>query len=133
MRGQSWWRYALSEDGAEIIHDALEEIGVTPVLDSGVDHFETDEDGHVTAAIDPNRERFEVELLPDTRRGDDVFDIDGLFWIGHIDLNVVFKLYKGSWDVTGFLVRRARLLTNYREGFGAGPVESENIVGTFGS
>ncbi len=62
MRGQAWWRYALSEDGAEIIHDALEEIGVTPVFDSGVDRFETDEAGHVTAAIDPNGERFEADF-----------------------------------------------------------------------
>ena len=62
MRGNSWWRYALSEEGAEIIHDALEEIGVTPVFDSGVDHFETDDEGHVTAAIDPNGERFEADF-----------------------------------------------------------------------
>ena len=62
MRGQSWWRYALSQEGAEIIHDALEEIGVTPVFNSGVDHFETDEDGHVTGAIDPNGERFEADF-----------------------------------------------------------------------
>ena len=62
MRGDAWWRYALSKEGADIIHDALEEIGVTPVFDSGVDHFETDDDGHVTAAIDPNGERFEAEF-----------------------------------------------------------------------
>ncbi len=62
MRGQAWWRYALSEDGAEIIHDALEGIGVTPVFDSGVDRFETDDEGHVTAAIDPNGERFEADF-----------------------------------------------------------------------
>jgi len=62
MRGESWWRYALSPDGAEIIHDALEDVGVTPVFDSGVDHFETDDEGHVTAAVDPNGERFEAEF-----------------------------------------------------------------------
>src|SRR6056297_1758314 len=45
MRGNRWWRYGLSLDGAEIIHDALEEKGVTPVFESGVDHFETDDDG----------------------------------------------------------------------------------------
>ena len=54
MRGNRWWRYALSEDGARIIHDALEENGVTPVFDSGVDHFLTDDDGHVTGAVDPD-------------------------------------------------------------------------------
>ena len=62
MRGNAWWRYALSEEGAEIIHDALREKGVTPVFDSGVDHFETDDDGHVTAAVDPNGERFEADF-----------------------------------------------------------------------
>ncbi len=63
MRGQAWWRYALSEDGAEIIHDALREIGVTPVFDSGVDYFETDSEGHVTATVDPNGDRFDCEFV----------------------------------------------------------------------
>jgi 3-phenylpropionate/trans-cinnamate dioxygenase ferredoxin reductase subunit len=62
MRGESWWRYALSPEGAELIHEAMEDIGVTPVFDSGVDHFETDEGGHVTAAVDPNGERFEADF-----------------------------------------------------------------------
>jgi 3-phenylpropionate/trans-cinnamate dioxygenase ferredoxin reductase subunit len=63
MRGECWWRYALSPDGAEIIHDALREKDVTPVFDSGVDHFETDDDGHVTAAVDPNGDRYEAQFV----------------------------------------------------------------------
>ncbi len=59
MRGDRWWRYALSSDGAEIIHDALRENGVEPVFDSGVDHFTVDDDGHVTGAVDPNGEEFD--------------------------------------------------------------------------
>lgn len=62
MRGQCWWRYALSQEGAEIVHEGLRDIGVEPVFESGVDHFELDDDGHVTAAIDPNGERFECDL-----------------------------------------------------------------------
>jgi 3-phenylpropionate/trans-cinnamate dioxygenase ferredoxin reductase subunit len=62
MRGECWWRYALSAEGAEIVHDALRARNVTPVFDSGVDHFETDDDGHVTAAVDPNGDRFECEF-----------------------------------------------------------------------
>jgi NAD(P)H-nitrite reductase large subunit len=62
MRGNRWWRYALSLEGAEIIHDALEENGVTPVFDSGVDRFETDEEGRVEAAIDPNGDRYEGDF-----------------------------------------------------------------------
>ncbi|MDS0278241.1 FAD-dependent oxidoreductase [Halomicroarcula sp. S1AR25-4] len=61
MRGNRWWRYALSEDGAEIIHEALRENGVEPVFDSGVDHFTVDDDGHVTGAVDPNGEEYEGE------------------------------------------------------------------------
>jgi NAD(P)H-nitrite reductase large subunit len=62
MRGNRWWRYALSLDGAEIIHDALAEKGVTPVFDSGVDRFEVDEDGHVTGALDPDGNRYDGEF-----------------------------------------------------------------------
>ncbi|APW97700.1 NADH oxidase [Halobiforma lacisalsi AJ5] len=62
MRGDRWWRYALTSDGADIIHDGLREKGVEPVFDSGVDHFETDDDGHVTAAVDPNGDRYECDF-----------------------------------------------------------------------
>jgi NAD(P)H-nitrite reductase large subunit len=79
MRGNSWWRYALSEEGAEIMHGAMRDVGVEPVFESGVDHFEVDDDGHVTAAVDPNGDRygcdwagvaiglnFNTEILQDT-------------------------------------------------------------------
>jgi len=59
MRGNRWWRYALSLEGAEIIHDALVKKGVTPVFNSGVDSFEVDDDGQVEAAIDPDGNRYE--------------------------------------------------------------------------
>ncbi|ELZ01560.1 FAD-dependent pyridine nucleotide-disulfide oxidoreductase [Natrialba chahannaoensis JCM 10990] len=62
MRGDRWWRYALSEDGAEIMHEGMRDVGVEPVFDSGVDHFETDDDGTVTAAVDPNGERYECDF-----------------------------------------------------------------------
>ncbi len=62
MRGDCWWRYALSVEGAEIIHDALRERGVEPVFDSGVDRFETDDDGVVTGAVDPNGTRYDAEF-----------------------------------------------------------------------
>jgi NAD(P)H-nitrite reductase large subunit len=61
MRGNSWWRYALSEEGAEIMHGAMRDVGVKPVFESGVDHFEADDDGHVTAAVDPNGDRYECD------------------------------------------------------------------------
>ncbi|MDQ2071247.1 NAD(P)/FAD-dependent oxidoreductase [Haloarcula sp. NS06] len=61
MRGNRWWRYALSEEGAEIIHEALEENGVEPVFESGVDHFEVDDDGKVTGAVDPDGNHYDGE------------------------------------------------------------------------
>ncbi len=51
MRGNRWWRDALTDDGAAIVHDALRGIGVTPEFNRGVDHFEV-EDGQVVATID---------------------------------------------------------------------------------
>ena len=61
MRGDAWWRYALSEAGAELMHDAMRDRGVEPVFDSGVDRFETDDEGRVTAAVDPDGERYECD------------------------------------------------------------------------
>jgi NAD(P)H-nitrite reductase large subunit len=63
MRGECWWRYALSTEGAEILHDAMRDIGVTPVTGSGVDHFEVDDESQVAAAIDPTGERFEADFV----------------------------------------------------------------------
>ncbi|WP_137289242.1 NAD(P)/FAD-dependent oxidoreductase [Natronorubrum halophilum] len=62
MRGDRWWRYALSEDGAEIMHDGMRGVGVEPVFDSGVDRFETDDNGHIIAAVDPNGERYDCDF-----------------------------------------------------------------------
>ena len=61
MRGNRWWRYALSLEGAEIIHRGLRELGVEPVFESGVDAFEVDDDGHVEAAVDPDGNRYECD------------------------------------------------------------------------
>ncbi|ELK50260.1 NADH oxidase, partial [Haloferax sp. BAB-2207] len=63
MRGKAWWRYALSEEGAEIIHEALRERNVEPVFDSGVDHFEVDENDRVTTAVDPNGDRYDADFV----------------------------------------------------------------------
>ncbi len=61
MRGNRWWRYALSLEGASIIHEALEENGVTPVFEAGVDRFKVDDEGHVTGAVTPDGEHYEGE------------------------------------------------------------------------
>jgi 3-phenylpropionate/trans-cinnamate dioxygenase ferredoxin reductase subunit len=109
MRGQTWWRYALSEEGAEIIHEALRERNVTPVFDSGVDHFETDEDGHVVAAVDPNGERYEAEFAgvaigldfnTGWLRGSGVETDDGVVTDEHMRTNVEDVYAAG--DITQF-------------------------------
>jgi NAD(P)H-nitrite reductase large subunit len=63
MRGDCWWRYALNEEGAEIIHDGLREKGVEPVFQSGADEFVTDDDGHVEATVGSNGERYESDFV----------------------------------------------------------------------
>lgn len=63
MRGDRWWRYGLGQPGAEIIHEGLRNVGVEPVFQSGVDHFDVDDDGHGPAAIDPNGDRYEAEFV----------------------------------------------------------------------
>ncbi|QGN06749.1 NAD(P)/FAD-dependent oxidoreductase [Halorhabdus sp. CBA1104] len=49
IRGDRWFSRAMSPIGAEIVHDALREMGVTPVTETEVERFQTDEDGHVRA------------------------------------------------------------------------------------
>lgn len=63
MRGECWWRYALSPEGGEIIHEALREMDVTPVFDSGVDRFELDDQGFVEATIDSNGDRYQSDFV----------------------------------------------------------------------
>ena len=63
MRGNRWWRYGLSLDGAEIIHDALEEKGVECVFESGVDSFNTDADGRVVSTVDADGEEYDSDFV----------------------------------------------------------------------
>ncbi|MFA9517588.1 NAD(P)/FAD-dependent oxidoreductase [Halopenitus sp. H-Gu1] len=109
MRGDSWWRYALSNEGAEIMHEAMRERGVEPVFDSGVDHFEVDDEGHVEAAVDPNGERyacdfagvaiglnFNTEIVEDTP----IETNDGIIVDEHMRTNVENVFAAG--DITEF-------------------------------
>ncbi|WP_227374558.1 NAD(P)/FAD-dependent oxidoreductase [Haladaptatus halobius] len=63
MRGNRWWRYGLSLEGAEIIHNALEEKGVTPILESGVNGFVTDDEGSVVATLDADDNEYDSEFV----------------------------------------------------------------------
>ncbi len=62
MRGNRWWRYALSLEGAEIMHDAMRDLGIELVFESGVEEFVTDDDGHLEATIDANGNRYEADF-----------------------------------------------------------------------
>ena len=123
MRGECWWRYALSEEGAEIVHEAMRERDVEPVLGSGVAEFETDDDGNLTAAIDTNGERypadfagvaiglnFNTEFLQDTPVETDngiivdehmATSVDGVYAAGDItrfhDVILDEQTQNGSW------------------------------------
>ncbi|WP_181685186.1 NAD(P)/FAD-dependent oxidoreductase [Halorhabdus salina] len=60
IREDHWFSGALSETGAEIVHEALRERGVTPVVETEVERFETD-DGHVSAAVASDGRRYEAD------------------------------------------------------------------------
>ena len=62
MRGNRWWRYALSLEGAEIMHEAMRDLGVDLVFESGVEEFVTDDEGRLEATIDRNGERYEADF-----------------------------------------------------------------------
>ncbi|MFW5955845.1 MAG: NAD(P)/FAD-dependent oxidoreductase [Halorhabdus sp.] len=60
IREGHWFSGALSETGAEIVHEALRERGVTPVTETEVERFETDE-GHLSAAVASDGRRYEAD------------------------------------------------------------------------
>lgn len=62
MRGGRWWRYAMSETGAEIIHDGLRALGVTPVFQTEVDRF-TVTDGAVTGVVAQDGTEYPAEFV----------------------------------------------------------------------
>ncbi|QZA88640.1 FAD-dependent oxidoreductase [Salinarchaeum sp. IM2453] len=117
MRGKCWWRYALSQEGAEIVHEGLRDIGVEPVFESGVDHFEVDEGGHVTAAVDPNGERFDCDMVG--------------VGIG-LDYNTEFMQGTGLETDNGIVVDEY-MQTNLEDVYAAGDVTTfyDTITGTY--
>lgn len=62
MRGNRWWRYAMSQTGAEIIHDGLRELGVTPVFETTVDRF-TVADGTVAGVVTQDGTEYPAEFV----------------------------------------------------------------------
>jgi len=63
IREDRWFSRAMSETGAAIVHDALAEKGVTPVLETTVERFETDDDGHVIETVASDGRAYESECV----------------------------------------------------------------------
>ena len=62
MRGDRWWRYAMDEEGAEIIHEELRDAGIETVFGEGVDRFEVDRMGHVTDVVGSTGTRYDCDI-----------------------------------------------------------------------
>ncbi|MDY6779780.1 MAG: FAD-dependent oxidoreductase [Halobacteria archaeon] len=62
MRGDMWWRYAMEETGAEIIHDELRSVGVEPVFGEGVARFNVNRMGHVTECVGTTGEVYDCDM-----------------------------------------------------------------------
>jgi len=63
IREDHWLPRAMSPDGAEIVHEALREQGITPVCNTTVDRFETDARGHVSATITRDGRTYDSEFV----------------------------------------------------------------------
>lgn len=62
IKDECWWSRGLDQEGAEIIHDRLEELGVNVVTDTTVDEIES-EDGEVIEVKASNGESYECGAM----------------------------------------------------------------------
>jgi len=60
IRGSNWWSRGLDEEGAGIIHDKLEDLGVNVVTDTEASEFVA-EDGEVTKVVSEGGEKFSCD------------------------------------------------------------------------
>lgn len=60
IRGSNWWSRGLDTEGAEIIHQKMEEIGVNVVTETEVEDLEA-EDGEVQKVVASNGEEYECD------------------------------------------------------------------------
>jgi NAD(P)H-nitrite reductase large subunit len=62
IRGSNWWSRGLDEEGASIIHEKLEELGVNVVTDTEASEFVA-EDGEVTKVVSKDGEEFSCDSV----------------------------------------------------------------------
>lgn len=60
IRGSNWWNRGLDKEGAEIIHEKMEDMGINIVTETEVEGFEA-EDGKVQAVKASNGEEYECD------------------------------------------------------------------------
>lgn len=62
IRGSNWWSRGLDEEGASIIHERLEELGVNVVTDTEASEFIAEE-GEVTKVVSKDGEEFSCDTV----------------------------------------------------------------------
>ncbi|QKQ98818.1 NAD(P)/FAD-dependent oxidoreductase [Candidatus Nanohaloarchaea archaeon] len=60
IKDECWWHRGLDQEGAEIIHEKLEDLGINIVTDTEVADLEA-EDGRITAAVTKSGESFNCD------------------------------------------------------------------------
>ena len=122
IRGSNWWQRGLDEQGASIIHEKLEELGVNVVTDTEASEF-IGEDGKVEKVVSDSGEEFECDSVAvaigqtpnsefvDVEKNDhDMINVDERLQTSNEDIfaagnmveyySPVFeeRTVKGSWD-----------------------------------
>lgn len=62
IRGDNWWSRGLDEEGAEIIHRKLEELGVNVMTNTEVENFEA-ENGEIVGVVDDRGEKYKADVV----------------------------------------------------------------------
>ena len=133
IRGSNWWSRGLDEEGATIIHEELEELGVNVVTDTEASEFVA-EDGEVSKVISKDGKEFScdnVAIAIGQTPNSDIVDVektdggliqvdeylqtseDDIFAAGNMVeyYSPVFeeRTVKGSWDHSDEMGERAGL------------------------
>jgi len=78
IRGDNWWSRGIDKEGAKIIHEKMEELGINIVTNSEVENIES-EDGKVKKVIDSNGKEYSCDRLAvaiGQTPNSDILDVD---------------------------------------------------------
>lgn len=62
IRGNNWWSRGLDKEGAEMIHEKMEELGINVVTETEVDELKS-EDNNVEKVVGSNGEEYECDKV----------------------------------------------------------------------